>query len=281
MPKKPSIVAPVSELQTSVDFYRTVLQLEVADTGSDAAIVNPEGMSLLLTGPDAEDLTPLVADPHEILRPGATIHQFSPDVSTLQEHLSILDVDARLDETSWGDRTLTITDPDGYPVCFWTHPNRTVQQTLELYASGPNALEAAIAGLDDEQMGWKPSPDDWSIREIIHHVTDSDATALFRVKMALAEPGRVMLGNPYHPDTWARSLDYNARDVAPSLALLRATRRHILQIIDHLPDAMDRTIRNPEGQETNVETFISMLASHLMLHIDQIEEVKAGITTRS
>jgi hypothetical protein len=167
-----------------------------------------------------------------------------------------------------------VTDPDGYVVSFWTSPNRTVEQTVALYASGPDALERAIAGLSDEALSWKPTADDWSVREIVHHIADSDATALFRVKMALAEPGRIILGNPYHPDTWATSLDYSGRDIEPALALLRATRLHIAQLLHHLPDAMQKTIRNPEGEETSVETFISMLASHLMIHIDQINEVR-------
>lgn len=275
--KKPSLVAQVADLEPSVAFYRDMLGLEVASIDPGIAIVEPAGWPLLIAGPDAGDLTPHLADPHERIKPSATIHRFSMDVDTLCRHIIDNGGEPALHETSWGDRTLTVPDPDGYNVCFWTSPNRTVEQTLELYASGPDALERTLTGLTEDEMTWKPAPDEWSVREIVHHVADSDATALFRVKMALAEPGRVMLGNPYHPDTWAGSLDYANRDIAPALALLRATRQHILQLLQHLPDAMERTSVNPEGEATAVETFISMLASHLMIHIDQINDVWAQI----
>jgi hypothetical protein len=213
------------------------------------------------------------------VKPGGTIHRFSSDIGSLARRVRDGGGEPVLHKTDWGDRTLTVTDPDGYVVSFWTSPDRTVEQTIALYASGPDALEEAIAGLSDEELSWKPSADDWSVREIVHHVADSDATALFRVKMALAEPGRVMFGNPYQPDTWASSLGYNQRDIAPAIALLRATREHILQLLDHLPEAMERTVSNPEGEHTTVETLISMLASHLMIHIEQTKDVlqSAGI----
>jgi catechol 2,3-dioxygenase-like lactoylglutathione lyase family enzyme len=276
--KKPASCARVTDVERSNAFYANVLGLRTESVGAELVIVEPAGWPLLLAGPTAVNLAPYLADAHEVVKPGATIHRFSTDIDTLARRIDEHGHQAMVQEAVWGDRTLTVSDPDGYPVCFWTTPNRTLEQTIALYASGPDALEAVLEGLAAEEMTWKPAPDDWSIREIVHHVADSDATAFFRVKMALAEPGRVMLGNPYHPDTWANGLDYQGRDIAPSLTLLRATRAHILQLINHLPDAMERTVKNPEGEATPVETFISMLASHLMIHIDQIRDVQKART---
>ena len=274
MSRDSSTVAYVADLDQSLRFYRDTLGLPAQDLHDGTAIVEPDGWPLLLAGPLAVDnctITPV--------KSGGTIHRFSSDITSLAGRIRDHGGEPALHESEWGDRTLTVTDPDGYVVSFWTSPDRSIEQTIALYASGPDVLEGAIAGLSDDELSWKPSDDDWSVREIVHHVADSDATALFRVKMALAEPGRVMFGNPYHPDTWASSLDYNQRDIAPAIALLRATRQHILQLLDHVPDAMERTVSNPEGEYTTVESSISMLASHLMIHIGQIKDVlrAAGI----
>jgi catechol 2,3-dioxygenase-like lactoylglutathione lyase family enzyme len=274
MGRDPSTVAYVADLARSRAFYRDTLGLSVQDISDDMAIVEPDGWPLLLAGSLAGKHSTIAP-----VKPGGTIHRFSSDINSLARRIRDGGGEPTLHETDWGDRTLTVTDPDGYVVSFWTAPERSIEQTIALYASGPGALERAIAGLSDEALSWKPTADDWSVREIVHHIADSDATALFRVKMALAEPGRVMFGNPYQPDTWASSLVYNQRDIAPAMFLLRATRQHILQLLDHLPDAMTRTVSNPEGEHTTVETFISMLSSHLMIHIEQIRDVlqSAGI----
>jgi len=268
MGRDPSTVAYVADLARSRTFYRDTLGLSVQDISEDSAIVEPDGWPLLLAGSLAGKHGAIVP-----VKTGGTIHRFSSDIDSLARRIRDCGGEPNLHETDWGDRTLTVTDPDGYVVSFWTAPERSIEQTIALYASGPDALERAIAGLSDEALSWKPSADEWSVREIVHHIVDSDATALFRVKMALAEPGRVMLGNPYQPDTWASSLDYNQRELAPALSLLRATRQHILQLLDHLPDAMERTVSSPDGEHTTVETFISMLASHLMIHVQQINDV--------
>ena len=276
MAQKSTSVVPVADIERSITFYRDHLGLEVTPAGEHAAVVEPDGWPLLLAEPGADNLEPYLSGMHETVKPGATLHRFSSELDELHGRLRNHELAPVLHETTWGDRTLTIDDPDGYRVSFWTTPTRTTEETVALYAAGPDSLEAVLAGLSADELDWKPADDEWSVREIVHHVVDSDATALFRVKMALAEPGRVMLGNPYHPDTWARSLDYAGRDIAPALALLRATRTHILQLLDHLPDALERSIQNPEGEATTVETFISMLASHLLIHVDQIKATLAA-----
>ncbi len=273
MTSKPTSAVQVGDLHRSIGFYRDALQFEVEPGGNGVAVVNAGGWPMLLAGPDAGDITPNLSEIHATVEPGATIHLFEGDLDRRHAALSERGISSRLVETSWGDRTLILSDPDGYIVSFWTTSTRTPAQSIALYAAGPDALDAALTGLSNDDLDWKPSPNEWSIREIVHHIVDSDATALFRVKMALAEPGRVMLGNPYNPDTWAASLDYAGRDIAPGLALLRATRAHVLQLLDHLPDAMQRTVQNPQGDSTSVEVFLSMLASHLMIHIEQIKAV--------
>ena len=270
MARKVVSIAPVADVTHSVAFYRDVLGLQVDDVSAGQALVEPDGWPLLLAGPHA--ITP--DDGQTVLSHGATIDRFSPDLDNLAQRIREHGFVPTVQATSWGDRTLTVTDPDGYQVSFWTTTSRTTQQTIDLYAAGPDVLVAALAGLAEQDITWKPATDVWSIREIVHHVVDMDTQALFSIKMALAESGRVVLGNPFQPESWAHSLDYAQRDIAPALLLLRATRAHVLELVEHLPDVMQRTISNADGEQTAVETFISMLASHLMLHVDEIQNVR-------
>lgn len=88
--------------------------------------------------------------------------------------------------------------------------------------------------------------------------------------MALAEPDRTFYGNPYHPETWAEALDYAGRPIGPAVALFRAVREHLVQLLRHLPGAMDRYVATPTGERHPVGQAISMVASHALGHTEQI-----------
>lgn len=88
--------------------------------------------------------------------------------------------------------------------------------------------------------------------------------------MALAEPDRTFYGNPYHPETWAEALDYASRPIGPAVALFRAVREHLVQLLRHLPGAMDRYVATPTGERHPVGQAISMVASHALGHTEQI-----------
>ena len=45
---------------------------------------------------------------------------------------------------------------------------------LARYADGPAQLEAAIAGLSEEELDLAQTADTWTIRQIVHHVVDGD-----------------------------------------------------------------------------------------------------------
>ena len=39
-------------------------------------------------------------------------------------------------------------------------------------AQQAEAIRALVQGVPDEQARWKPSPNDWSLLEVIHHLVD-------------------------------------------------------------------------------------------------------------
>lgn len=169
---------------------------------------------------------------------------------------------------------LTFRDPDGYEIALFEAVPLSDEQILRWYEAGPERLEAALHGLSDRDLDLARAPGKWSIRQIVLHVVDSDATSLQRVKFGLAEPGRVVRANPYDQDVWAAGLDYARRPIAAEVALFRALRAHIGGLVRHLPDAMDRTICSETGQATAVRSLLQMLAGHALDHVEQIRETR-------
>jgi catechol 2,3-dioxygenase-like lactoylglutathione lyase family enzyme len=270
----------VGDLGRSVEFYAGRLGFKIVadEPAHDLAILDGYGYLLLFAGPGAADLSPYLTNPARIVARGAVLH-YSGDASGespagLAAKLARAGLDPDHHETWYGSITVSVRDPDGYTVSFWFSPRLTREQVGELYALGLSALDDALAGLTEAQLDLARAPGKWSIRQIVHHLVDSDATVLARAKFALAEPGRFLNPNPYDPDRWAEGLDYAGREIGPALALFRAIREHMLQLLDHLPGAWERGWVGPAGPGPPVEKTLEMLAIHALGHVDQIVETR-------
>jgi hypothetical protein len=152
---------------------------------------------------------------------------------------------------------------------------------LARYADGPAQLEAAIAGLAEAELDLAQTADTWTIRQIVHHVVDGDDIWKVCVKAALGNSQGVFSLQWYWDvpqDTWAESWNYAGRAIEPSLALFHANRRHVVKLVQQIPDAWARhiVIRWPNGQEEQVTVgwVIEMQANHVTAHINDIRAIR-------
>jgi hypothetical protein len=152
---------------------------------------------------------------------------------------------------------------------------------LASYAAGPDRLEAAIAGLSAADLDLALSSDTWSIRQIVHHIADGDGLWKEFVKRAIGNPeGEFSLAWYWQvgQDEWARRWAYREREIEPSLALFRASRAHVVQLLAHRPEAWSHSllIRWLDGEEvqTSVEWVVAMQARHVVGHLDDIRRIR-------
>jgi uncharacterized damage-inducible protein DinB len=152
---------------------------------------------------------------------------------------------------------------------------------LAQFVDGPTQLENAIRGLSESELDLSPSQGGWSIREIIHHVADGDDIWKSCIKMALGNEQA-----EFHLDwywtipqtTWAYSWAYAHRSVISSLDLLKAARKHILELLAQRPDGWERSvdIREPNGQITRVSVgfVVEMQTDHVFHHMKRILAIR-------
>lgn len=266
----------VADLDASLRFYVEGLGFArlQRDDADDLTLLDAAGFPVWLVGPEA-DLASQPKLAEVLIEPGGTLHVGERDLAGRQAELAARGIEALLVARPWGDQTLRVRDPDGYTVSFWAPTEWTRQETIALYAAGPRRLEAALRGLDDAALDLDPAPDAWTIRQIVHHLADTEASFLGAPMFALAEPGRRYDGNAFHQDTWARALAYHLRPIAPSVALFGAIRAHVLQLLTIIPDAWERYTLDAEGRpRPTVGTLVGMQASHALEHIEEICEIR-------
>src|SRR5712692_1260993 len=93
------------------------------------------------------------------------------------------------------------------------------KQRIESYGNAYNYLVESLTEFPKAMWQFKPSPDDFSIHEIIVHIADSEANSFVRARRAIAEPGSRVLG--YDEMVWSKGLRYHDQSPADALELFK------------------------------------------------------------
>ena len=146
------------------------------------------------------------------------------------------------------------------------------KQLLGLYAQASGLLHKALLEFPKAMWKYKPSPKQWSIHEIIIHITDSEINSYVRCRCFIAEPGKTIMA--YDQDAWAINLNYHHQSTEEALGLFTLLRHSSLQLIRELPDNIWlNTISHPENGIMTMDDWLQTYADHIPLHIRQMQQV--------
>ena len=81
-----------------------------------------------------------------------------------------------------------------------------LKKHLDAAEKSPKQIAAAVSGLPDKVLRYKPSPDKWCILEILGHLADIEIVYAYRLRQMLADKKPVIA--PMDQDDWARNLGY-------------------------------------------------------------------------
>jgi len=152
------------------------------------------------------------------------------------------------------------------------------QALIHQYCEGPGVVSAALAGATDEELDARPAPNEWSAREVVHHLADSEATSYIRLRKLLAEDDPVIYG--YDEAEFARRLHYD-RPIAASLAVLKSVRASTTELLRSLDDDdWARSGTHTESGPYSVETWLAIYAAHAHDHAVQISRARAAATPK-
>ena len=79
-------------------------------------------------------------------------------------------------------------------------------------------------------------------------------------------------------DEWVECWDYQKRAIRPSLAMFRANRDHIAQLLEQIPGVWERVLRirwpNGEEEDVSVRWVIEMQTQHVEGHVKDINRIR-------
>ncbi|HEY6378546.1 MAG TPA: DinB family protein [Candidatus Dormibacteraeota bacterium] len=143
------------------------------------------------------------------------------------------------------------------------------RQLIPRYKDGPSTVREALEGMSDAQLDKRPSPGEWTPREIAHHLPDSEMTAAIRLRRLLAEDHPMIAG--YDENEFARRLRYQERPIGAALDALEAVRRVTAEVLERMTDAdWGREGTHRESGRYSCEMWLEIYAAHAHDHAEQI-----------
>src|SRR4029077_11113400 len=92
-----------------------------------------------------------------------------------------------------------------------------LKKHLDAAEKSPKQIAAAVSGLPEKTLRYKPAPNKWCILEILGHLADMEIMYAYRTRQMVADKKPVLA--PIDQDDWARNLGYMEQSPAELVAL--------------------------------------------------------------
>jgi hypothetical protein len=144
------------------------------------------------------------------------------------------------------------------------------------YRDGAAAFRAAMADVEDGELDERPVEGEWTVREIAHHLADSELNSAVRLRRLIAEDDAVIQG--YDEMEFVRRLHVTERPIASSIDAAAAARASTLTILEALTeDEWSRSGTHTDQGTYAVEEWLRDYADHPWDHAEQARRVLAAL----
>jgi hypothetical protein len=159
-----------------------------------------------------------------------------------------------------------------------------INSQLAAYLNGVKMINEAIDTLDESSLDYMPEyADDWSIKEHIIHLVDSEINAFIRLKSIIAQPGSgcyVM-----NEEDWTRNIRRKNEDVKKYLKMFSLIRELAFDFIAGEDESSwDENYYIKTGKEKSdkvtIRKWLETYTNHVNFHIEYIEKIKAEIKNK-
>jgi hypothetical protein len=152
------------------------------------------------------------------------------------------------------------------------------RELVEEYGAGFERLRAALHDIPVEAWAFKPDPKEWSVRELVFHMTDSETLGVTRLNMIVAMPGSTLMS--YEDEAWANALSYPGRDIEDALEIFRLLRKSTQALLKSVPrSAFENSVIHPDnpcpefGDIFSIEKWLRIYSRHVRDHIEQLQAI--------
>ena len=161
-----------------------------------------------------------------------------------------------------------------YPIGQFQVPETITRDLVQLWIKEleelPGKLKSLVGDLTDAQLDTPYRPGGWTVRQTVHHISDSHHNSYIRFKWALTEDNPMI--KAYDEKAWASLFDSRTAPIAMSLDHLAAIHLKLVYLLRGLSEAgLQRSFLHPDGNiKTSLEENIGRYAWHGNHHYQHI-----------
>lgn len=142
----------------------------------------------------------------------------------------------------------------------------------------PELLIRAVEKLTKEQLDAPYREGGWTIRQLVHHLADSNMNAYIRTKLAMTEDNPTI--KPYDEALWAE-LEDSQLPVEISTRLLEGLHKRWVMLLRSLSSSgLDRELIHPDIGLLTIKKLIDLYAWHGNHHLAQITTGISRMTSK-
>ncbi len=147
----------------------------------------------------------------------------------------------------------------------------TRSHRIKQFENAPEELTMTLRRIPKRMWLFKPSPDRWSIHEIVLHLCDSEVDCYMTCRRLIAEPGKEIL--EYDANRWTESLGYFHQSTKEALEIMRRLRRMTHRLLATAQETVwSHTVKHPQEGELSLERWFEQQQRHFNRHIKQIQK---------
>jgi hypothetical protein len=151
----------------------------------------------------------------------------------------------------------------------------SIEEQMARMERTANDFAAAIRGMSDAVLGKRPDDKNWSAKEVICHIRDTEESfmARFQTMMVMDEPTFL----PIEPDRWASERQYLRNDAEEALEAFRVRRGESLRFLRALqPPQWERGGLHATRGRMTIADFVGLMTWHDDNHLDQLKRALNG-----
>ncbi len=150
--------------------------------------------------------------------------------------------------------------------------NEERKRRIESYGNAYHTLIEALKEFPQAMWQYRPSPELWTIHEIVVHIADSEANSYVRCRRFIVEPGQPVMA--YNEPAWATELHYHDQSTDDALELFKWLRRKSYTLIKSLPESTwSNTVYHPENGVMTMDDWLTVYERHIPEHVAQMQAV--------
>ena len=143
----------------------------------------------------------------------------------------------------------------------------------DIHAALPLQLDelgSALGPLSDSQARFKPGPGEWSIKEVLSHLIDTERIFAYRF-LRISRKDKTPLPG-FEQDDFVRESRADEIPLASLLAEFDAARRSTILMIEHAKESAFSEVGSASGAAVSAGALAHMIVGHVEHHMASLKE---------